>query len=236
MKKPSLRIATVLITAVCIGGACTREDIEFLSALPLLVVPAEVPELVERVLADPDAFSDADHPLIGTTPGTILDDLDTLEGCWAGFFSSESPGADQLDYPPGTYGVSVLVFDTREKRVTEHTYYSEFALPTGEPVVLTLHGTYRKQGNRRIEITYTFAEAGVVRPDGSLERHSTVDLMALASLHEPLLFMITVQGEFMNRYFATEEQGFGDLEADDILPWTSFHTRLDCRPPDATTP
>jgi len=203
-----------------------------------------VPEVVEPALADPQAFSEVDHPLIGTTPGTIIDDLGNLDGCWAQFSSAESPGVDHFVSPAGyTYpdNISVLVFDARDKTIANHVYcVSEFEVPaypgTNGPTLFTWRGTYRERGDRRIEITYTDTDAGVVRPNGSLKRNPIVDFFALWPLYDPTLLMTTVQGDYMSYYPASEDQDFDDLDADVILPWTRFYRRLECRAPTDTTP
>ena len=45
------------------------------------LVPTEVPAELLAVKDDPNAFSKAGHPLTELAVGTVIDDLDLLDGC-----------------------------------------------------------------------------------------------------------------------------------------------------------
>lgn len=236
IQKQWAAVATLVI-ALSAHVACLPQDVEdwatLARATSLLKAPAAIPEQVQRVLADPEAFAESSHPLIGTTPGTIVDDLDALDGCWAHFRSAESPGVDTFDDGPFRTAIDVMVFDSNDSTVVAYTYSFErlsgkrSRFPPG-PGLTILRGHYRQRGAHKIEITYTVGQAGVVLPDGSLELDPAFNLSALIHLDDPRLLMTTVSGEYMNVYYASEEQNFSDLDADSILPWTNFYIRLEC--------
>ena len=86
-------------------------------------VDVQIPATVQVVLDDMDSYTGgADEPLVTVEPGAVMDDLATLDGCWASVHMGKSV-ADGLGF------FTVYRFDSGELTFTR---WSGFATETGE--------------------------------------------------------------------------------------------------------
>lgn len=88
-----------------------------LTGCGLLTLPVDLPAILDHVLADLDTFQVSDAwPLEAETPGTVVDPLGNLDGCWAAYYAIQpSAGAEvelgevlQFDADAGTLTRTVL--------------------------------------------------------------------------------------------------------------------------------
>jgi len=134
--RPSLSL--VAITTLLATGGC------FFPGLPATLT--QLPSELQIVVDDPNDFTPpADDPLANLTPGTAVDDLSNLTGCW-GWFEAAEPAVGG----PATGFYEVYQFDADAGIANRWVFTPPFlAIP---PIVATDEGSFTPHDDGRIEI------------------------------------------------------------------------------------
>lgn len=133
--------ATALGTAVLLtGGGCLFSG--------TLVISSELPAQLQAVIDDPAAFSaEPDDPLAAVDPGTLIDDLDGLTGCWGVY--SEGAASDQGVLYNAFY--EVYQFDAASGIANRWVMTPSWVVIPS--IVVIDEGTYEVVDTGRIQIT-----------------------------------------------------------------------------------
>jgi hypothetical protein len=129
----------VAIATLLVSGGCS---------LPGVPTSATgLPAALQAIVDDPNSFAPSpEDPLADVTPGTVIDDLSGLTGCWGWFEQALCP----LSGRPLTAFYEVYRFGTDSGTVSRWVYTSGVAaIP---PVVTVDEGGFTVIGDGRIEI------------------------------------------------------------------------------------
>jgi hypothetical protein len=123
------------------------------------VVSTELPAPLQAIVSDPAAFStDPNHPLTAVTPGTLVDDLAGLTGCWG--YCSDGEMSEQGVSPWAFY--EAYQFDAETGLANRWVLSPRWLLIPALMVVD--EGTFDVVDTGRIEITlerYTLTPGGL---------------------------------------------------------------------------
>jgi len=134
--------------------------VAFLTGCGLGMLPTpdvDLPSTVQFVLDNAQGFRSAeDDPLQTIDPGTVIDDLADLSGCWATMFTDA-----EIDV--GAAFFVVYRFDPEDGSVTR---WSFVGLQTGRlfplaPVITAEHGTYEITGENTLLLSIERLESNV---------------------------------------------------------------------------
>ena len=118
----------------------------------LLTLPVELPAILDHVLADLDTFQVSDAwPLAEVTPGTVVDSLGDLDGCWAVYYVIGPPAGAEVELG------EVLQFDADADTLTRTVLHRYGVF--GE--VTIQRGTYTVVGEDRFTFSVRKVEANV---------------------------------------------------------------------------
>jgi hypothetical protein len=121
-------------------------------ANPFPQVNVEVPDAAQFVLDNAaDFIAAANDPLETTDPGTVIDDLDTLDGCWGTVFTNPD-----VESPLSVF--SVYQFDAADQTYVSWSFIGNRdtgALWALMPLFSEESGTYEVTGEATIEMTVT---------------------------------------------------------------------------------
>jgi hypothetical protein len=123
-----------------------------LTGCGLLTLPAELPAILDHVLADFNTFQVSDTwPLEEVTPGTVVDPLGDLDGCWAVYYLIGPPAGAEVEL------AEVLQFDADAGTLTRTVLHRYGVF--GE--VTIQRGTYTVIGGDRVTFSVRKVEANV---------------------------------------------------------------------------
>jgi len=134
--------------------------VAFLTGCRLGILPTpdvQLPSIVQFVLDNTQSFRSAkDDPLQTIDPGTVIDDLTDLSGCWATMFTDA-----EIDV--GAAFFVVYRFEPDDGSVTR---WSLFGLETGSlfplaPIITAEHGTYEISGENALLLNIDRIESNV---------------------------------------------------------------------------
>jgi hypothetical protein len=195
--------------------------------------PAEVPAGVLAVLEDPGSVDVTNHPLAAVTPGTVVDDLAGVAGCWAAYEVTESyDGLSEMRT------VSVIIFEAGPMRVTRQVWHYDSYTNTAD-IVLSW-GSYSMEGDSRMIVSMTQAEAGIVAADGTIVPDPpTQNTLAALLLWMPLLgadcprspdggYAQTWRATLAGDYLVTEALDCFLIEGGSGGNPKTFWTRIEC--------
>lgn len=213
------RVATI-VAASSLGGC---------PGLNQVGVPTSFPATVMVVEANKEQFSMADHPLKGVTPGTVLDELSSIDGCWGRYAVKmrQTPAGA----PAHVTVIQVLSFDVEEGSYVEHELsIGHPLLAAGQELLATSTGTFRIRNEQRLSIRVTASAAGIIVEDGGFTTNKVAHIYGLG-LQGDSGWLVTIEGDHMARRIA-----LGPLVAERITPEeaglaTLLYTRLDCDSP-----
>lgn len=118
-------------------------------------LPEDLPDPLQAALDNADALVEAsDDPLAHVAAGTVRDDLDTLDGCWAVYRSASSP------LQPGiTLDLSVVLhFDAADGTLVRYVYQNTYGF--GADITVQT-GTFTVDDAGTLEVRVTKVEANV---------------------------------------------------------------------------
>ena len=125
----------------------------------VLVISTELPAELQTVIDDPAAFSaDPDDPLAAVVPGTLIDDLDGLTGCWGNY------GAGEVSDQGVPYGVFYEAYQFDAETGLANRWVLTPSWMFIPSMVVVDEGTYEVVETGRIEITlerYTLTDAAI---------------------------------------------------------------------------
>ena len=123
-----------------------------LTGCGLLTLPADLPAILDHVLADLNTFQVSDTwPLEEVTPGTVVDPLGDLDGCWAVYYLIGPPAGAEVEL------AEVLQFDADAGTLTRTVLHRYGVF--GE--VTIQRGTYTVVGEDRFAFSVRKVEANV---------------------------------------------------------------------------
>ena len=162
-------------------------------------VNVEVPDAAQQVLENAADFIAADNdPMETTAPGTVVDDLDTLDGCWGTVFT-EADVESQLSL------FSVYHFDAAEKTYVSWAFAGlrdQGVLWPFLPLISEESGTYELKGDSKIEMTITRMRANTTADGGTIT--ATLQEMALDGADVTRTGLITIDGDKMLFFIGVE--------------------------------
>ena len=182
------------------------------------LVEVEVPETPQYVLDNTgDFIADASDALESTEPGTVTDDLATLDGCWGSVFT-EADVASQLSL------YSVYQFDAAETMYVCWTFIGR--RDTGElwpllPLLSEVTGTYEVTGADTIEMTVTRIRANA-SSNGAVFM-ATLEEVPIGGQMLTRTALITLDGDEMLLFIDAESAA--DVNAEDERP---IYIKFDC--------
>ena len=123
------------------------------SACDMSMTPVEdvqVPAVAQYVLdRTPDFVAGDDHPLNAVEPGTVIDDLHTLDGCWAAVLTD-----GELDTSLAFY--IVYHFDAQSGRLTRWSFLGQEKTRTLWPllpIITAEEGPFEVTGDANVQFT-----------------------------------------------------------------------------------
>jgi hypothetical protein len=190
----------------------TQEQLEDLTL-------AEVPVELQTVLDYQEFFIAREHPLVDTLPGTEIDALESLNGCW-GRVELETVGDDgsfewlvaeawHLDLDAGTLDEYIM------KGVDGVPCFTDT-----RPIVQSFGDGIVGTEADRVTIQTEDGLAGGLEEDGSLSSHELGAIGVAVSVGHERFFLFTVEGE----YLITSEEQYDPQQPlrADIDYWTRF--------------
>ncbi len=205
-------VAGVVVMGV---GACA----------PMITPPQDIPSEIQYVLDNPTVFAQsADDPMVDTAPGTVVDEMSTLDGCWGatGVFTQEGNN-------PEVTNSEAYHFDSAAGTINWQIYQTISAPVVGAvSALLNPVGTYVvNAGGTGITITYTLLRGSDLQTGVIHDAPYNVDTMGtiLTSGSEVL---VTVDGDKMKIANGTLKDKFESQRAELIF------VRFDC--PTAVNP
>jgi hypothetical protein len=190
----------------------TPEEIE---ALTLSTIPGDL----QYVLDNRATFELSDHPLRNVLPGTVLEPLDALNGCW-GRVETESLGDD------GSFIWVVAEawrIDLDAETLDEHIIKGLDGTPCfsdDRPIVQSFQDTTLQTGSQRVTVRTDNGLAAGLDDDGGLSRHELGTVGAALSIERERFFYFSVQTD----YLVTSEEQYNPEEplVDDLDFWVRF--------------
>ena len=169
------------------------------SGLPLL--PEEIPQEVLEVDADHEGYSEDGHPLADVAPGTVIDDLSQLDGCWGRFENEVVEASDSTE----SYEIrtsEVWAVDAANRRIWQYRLSRSDAFLThpwiGYPALLDVELTeYRILDENKIEREYVDGQAGAIDEQGNLVFYRGALVSAGFNIGLVLESRVTIQGDFL---------------------------------------
>jgi hypothetical protein len=147
----SRTLSRTVLPAVCLTGLVVSSGC---GLFPQIAPPKEIPAEISAVIANRDSVRVMeDDPFFHTQPGTVIDDLGGLDGCWASYVNISSP-QDTPFFPAGTplmdtYEFYRLDFQTAQM---EHQVYGELTVASFASTI-AYDGTFTIDGDNRLEFT-----------------------------------------------------------------------------------
>ena len=123
------------------------------TACDMSIVPVEdvqVPAIAQYVLdRTPDFVAGDNHPLGAVEPGTVIDDLNTLDGCWGAVLTEA-----EIETPLAFY--IVYHFDAQSGRCTRWSFTGQVNTRTLWPlfpIITAEEGTFEVNGDANVQFT-----------------------------------------------------------------------------------
>ena len=198
-------------------GFASDEDLteEQIDAFTLV----EMPITLQTVLDFREFFIARDHPLVDTLPGTEIDPIESLDGCWGrveveqladdGSFAWEVAEAWRIDLAAGTLDEFIL------KGVDGVPCLSD-----DRPMVQTFVNTIVETSETRITLRTDDGQAAGLEDDETLGSHELAVVGVAVSIDRERFFYFTVDGD----YLISSEEGYDPQEPlrADMDFWVKF--------------
>ena len=196
------------------GEELTAEQFEALTL-------QEVPRELQTVLDNREFFIAREHPLVDVLPGTEIEPLDSLNGCW-GRVELESLGDDDsFEWVVAEAWRIDLGANTLDEYIMKGVDGTP-CLSDHRPIVQSFHNTIQETDDTRVTVRSESGLAAGLDDDGSLSFHQLGIVGIAVSIDQERFFFFSVEGD----YLITSEEPYDPqqpLRAD-----MDFWVRFEC--------
>lgn len=199
---------TTLCERIAAGGAdiidalfgYVEEELtpEEIDALTLQAVPGEL----QTVLDYQEFFITREHPLVDALPGTEIEPLESLDGCW-GRVELESLGDDDsFEWVVAEAWRVDLSANTLDEYIMKGVDGTP-CLSDQRPIVQSFHNTIQQTDDMRVTVRTESGLAAGLDNDDSLSFHELGIVGIAVSIDQERFFRFSVEGDYL---ITSEEQ------------------------------
>ena len=162
----------------------------------------EVPGELQTVLDHREFFIAREHPLVDVLPGTQIEPLESLNGCW-GRVELESLGDDDsFEWVVAEAWRVDLSANTLDEYIMKGVDGTP-CLGDQRPIVQSFHNTIQQTDDMRVTVRTESGLAAGLDDDGSLSFHQLGIVGIAASIDQERFFLLSVEGDYL---ITSEEQ------------------------------
>lgn len=223
---PSLCAEIRLTEASVVEAFNTSADEQNLTQAEIdALLLAEIPVELQLVLDDRDRFTISEnHPMRDVTPGTIRDDVDSLNGCWGRIETERQTNLDASDTVELVQAEAWRIDLRNEGGMTldAQIMTGVFGLPCSvddRPRVQSLAVSILEIDDSTVRLRATSGQSAGLDDDGSLSTHEVARAITYFATQEGE-FRFTVEGDSL----ITTEEGYdpNDPSVEDVNLWIRF--------------